>query len=68
MKAIKIHWLTTLLQYQVFEVLVPKRGTIGDVITKVLHKVNVSESDLLIYLFGQDEIINFMRCLNLIGH
>ncbi|KAK6884573.1 Ubiquitin carboxyl-terminal hydrolase 15 [Candida tropicalis] len=46
MKAVKIHWLVTLLQSQVFDVLVPKLGTIGDVVTKLLHKVNVEKKDL----------------------
>lgn len=73
LKAIKIHWLTTLLQYQVFEVLVPKRGTIGDVITKVLHKVNVSESDLphLFVWSGRNhkfhEMLKFDRALSTIS-
>ena len=73
LKAIKIHWLTTLLQYQVFEVLVPKRGTIDDVITKVLHKVNVSESDLphLFVWSGRNhkfhEMLKFDRALSTIS-
>ena len=46
MKAVKIHWLVTLLQSQVFDVLVPKLGTIGDVLTKFLHKVNVENKEL----------------------
>ncbi|EMG49350.1 Ubiquitin carboxyl-terminal hydrolase [Candida maltosa Xu316] len=46
LKAVKVHWLSTLLQYQVFEVLVPKNGTIRDVVVKLLHKVNVAEKDL----------------------
>ena len=46
LKSVKIHWLSTLLQSQVFDVLVPKLGTIGDVVTKLLHKVNVQKKDL----------------------
>ncbi|RCK67165.1 Ubiquitin carboxyl-terminal hydrolase 15 [Candida viswanathii] len=53
LKAVKVHWLTTLLQSQVFEVLVPKLGTVGDVVAKLLHKVNVPKKDLPhLFLWG----------------
>lgn len=41
LKSIKIHWLNSLLQYQVFELLVPKNGLVSDLILKLLHKVNI---------------------------
>ena len=41
LKSVKIHWLSSLLQYQVFELLVPKNGLVSDLLVKLLHKVNV---------------------------
>ncbi|EGW32749.1 uncharacterized protein SPAPADRAFT_54773 [Spathaspora passalidarum NRRL Y-27907] len=46
LKAVKIHWLTSLLQYQVFEILISKTGTVHDLIEKLLHKVNIPKSHL----------------------
>lgn len=45
LKAVKIHWLTSLIQYQVFELLVPKNSTIAELIAKLIHKVNVPKKD-----------------------
>lgn len=45
LKAVKIHWLTSLIQFQVFELLVPKNGTVADLVSKLLHKVNILEKD-----------------------
>ncbi|KAK6204314.1 ubiquitin carboxyl-terminal hydrolase [Scheffersomyces amazonensis] len=45
LKSVKIHWLTSLLQYQVFELLVARNGSIRDLIIKLLHKVSVSPKD-----------------------
>ncbi|CAI5758987.1 unnamed protein product [Candida verbasci] len=40
LKSIKIHWLNhTLLQYQIYELLVPRLGTVGDIIKKLLNKL-----------------------------
>ncbi|ABN66910.2 Ubiquitin carboxyl-terminal hydrolase [Scheffersomyces stipitis CBS 6054] len=46
LKSVKIHWLSSLLQYQVFELLVPRNGLVLDLINKLLHKVNVPKKDL----------------------
>ncbi|KAK6454584.1 ubiquitin carboxyl-terminal hydrolase [Scheffersomyces xylosifermentans] len=46
LKSVKIHWLHSLLQYQVFELLVPKNGLVVDLINKLLHKVHVPKKDL----------------------
>lgn len=46
LKPFKVFWLSNLLQYQEFELLVPKRGTVQDLINKLLHKVDVPEKDL----------------------
>ncbi|KAI5953778.1 UBP15 [Candida theae] len=46
LKSFKVFWLSNLLQYQEFELLVPKRGTLQDLVNKLLHKVEVSEKDL----------------------
>ncbi|KAI5959658.1 UBP15 [Candida margitis] len=46
LKSFKVFWLSNLLQYQEFELLVPKRGTLTDLINKLLHKVEVPENDL----------------------
>lgn len=46
LKLFKVFWLNNLLQYQEFELLVPKRGTLQDLINKLLHKVDVPDKDL----------------------
>ncbi|KAG7662287.1 UBP15 [[Candida] subhashii] len=46
LKAFKIHWLTSLLQYQVYELLVPKKGLVSDLVNKLMHKVNIPQRHL----------------------
>ncbi|RLV91497.1 Ubiquitin carboxyl-terminal hydrolase 15 [Spathaspora sp. JA1] len=70
LKAVKIHWLTSLLQYQVFEILISKTGTVYDLIEKLLHKVNVPKDHLkyLLCWAGNNhmftELIKFDMSLN----
>ncbi|ODV82424.1 uncharacterized protein CANTADRAFT_44255 [Suhomyces tanzawaensis NRRL Y-17324] len=45
LKAVKVHWLSSLLQYQVFELLVPKKGLVSDLINKLIHKVKIPKKD-----------------------
>lgn len=41
LKAVRINWLSSILQIQSFELLVPKDGTVSDMVTKLIHKVNI---------------------------
>ncbi|KAK6465021.1 ubiquitin carboxyl-terminal hydrolase [Scheffersomyces coipomensis] len=45
LRSIKIHWLTSLLQYQLFELLVPKNGSVRDLMSKLLNKVSTPAKD-----------------------
>ncbi|CAH2354774.1 ubiquitin carboxyl-terminal hydrolase 15 [[Candida] railenensis] len=47
MKLIKFNWLTSLVHFQTFELLVPRKGLVGeDLMQKILHKIQVSEESL----------------------
>ncbi|CAK9439700.1 uncharacterized protein LODBEIA_P38000 [Lodderomyces beijingensis] len=46
LKSFKVYWLNNLLQYQMFELLVPRKGDVRDLVNKLLHKVNVPEKYL----------------------
>lgn len=67
LKAIKIHWLSSILQYHTLELLVPKTNTVADAVKKLIHKLEIPEklwSNLLV-LAGQDnkysELVRFDR-------
>lgn len=46
LKEIKVYWLNTLLNYQLFELLVPRNGNVKDLIEKLLHKVEIPRNQL----------------------
>ncbi|KAI5952236.1 UBP15 [Candida jiufengensis] len=46
LKGFKVYWFNNLLQLQMFELLVPKNGNVRDIINKLLHKVQIPESNL----------------------
>lgn len=67
MKAIKIHWLNSILQSHLLDLLVPKTSTVAEVIKKLIHKLDIPEehwSNLLVWA-GQDnkyaDLIKFDR-------
>jgi len=46
MKSIKVHWLTSgYIHYQVLDILIPKTGTVQDLIDKLQHKLGFDEKD-----------------------
>lgn len=45
LKSIRIHWLTSLLQYQTYEFLIARDGTVRDLISKLIHKLNIPEKE-----------------------
>lgn len=65
LRAFKVYWLSNLLQYQEFELLVPKRGTLQDLINKLLHKVEVPEKDLKHLLCWSGSNHKFSKILRL---
>ncbi|CAK7891229.1 ubiquitin carboxyl-terminal hydrolase 15 [[Candida] anglica] len=47
MKLIKLNWLSSLIHYQTFEFLVPKKSIVGeDLMTKLLHKIDINPDHL----------------------
>lgn len=46
MKSIKIFWLNSVLQYQLFDLLVPKTSTVRDLVNKLIHKLEISPKHL----------------------
>lgn len=70
LKSIKIYWLHSILQYQLFDLLVPKTSTVADLVKKLVHKLNVSPqqmSNLLVWA-GLDskyaDLIKFDRSID----
>lgn len=52
MKSIKIYWLNSILQFHLFDLLVPKTSTVAEVVKKLIHKLNVPKehwSNLLVW-------------------
>ena len=46
MKSIKVHWLTSgYIHYQLLDILIPKTGTIQDLIDKIQHKTGFDAKD-----------------------
>lgn len=63
-KAVKIHWLTSIIQSQVFELLVPMNGKVSDLIQKLLHKVNVPKKDykhILVWSGSNHSYVDLIR-------
>ena len=46
LRPFKVYWLSNLLQFQVFELLVKRSETVRELVSKLLHKVKVPESQL----------------------
>lgn len=46
MKSIKIFWLNSVLQYQLFDLLVPKSSTVRDLVNKLVHKLEINPKHL----------------------
>lgn len=67
LKSVKIFWMNTIQQFQLFDLLVPKTSTVADLVTKLIHKLSVPPklwSNLLVWA-GQDskysDLVKFDR-------
>lgn len=69
-KSIKIHWLNNIIQSQLFDFLIPKDGTILDLMHKLLNKIDVPANQLnnILVWAGHDhkytELIKFDRSID----
>lgn len=69
MKSVKIYWLSTILQFHLLDLLVPKTSTVADLIKKVIDKMDVPKehwSNLLVWA-GQEskyaDLVKFDRSI-----
>lgn len=73
MKSIKIYWLNSILQYQLFDLLMPKSSTARDLINKLINKLNIPSNQLnnILLWAGLDhkyvELIKFDRTIESIN-
>lgn len=69
LKSVKIHWMSTLLQSQLLDLLVPKTSSVKDLVDKLVHKLDIPEnqwSGILVWA-GQEgkyaDLVKFDRSI-----
>lgn len=73
MKSIKIFWLTNIMHYHIFDILVPRLGTVEDLLKKLISKVHLDEEKyrgILVWAGNENkysELIRFDRTLESIS-
>lgn len=64
MKSIKIYWLSSILQFHLLDLLVPKTSTVAEVIKKLVHKLNVPKehwSNLLVWASQDSKYADLLK-------
>lgn len=64
MKSIKIFWLSSILQFHLLDLLVPKTSTVAEVIKKLIHKLNVPRehwSNLLVWTSQEGKYADLVK-------
>lgn len=64
MKSIKLYWLNSLLQFQLFDLLMPKTSTANELINKLIHKLNIPEkqrNDILLWAGLEHKYVDLIK-------
>lgn len=64
MKSVKIYWLNSLLQFQLFDLLMPKTSTARDLVNKLIHKLNIPEkqrNDILLWAGLEHKYVDLIK-------
>lgn len=72
MRSIKVNWVSTLVLSQLYDLLIPKSGVVGDIVKKMLHKTDIKDDSLhdILMWTGKDhkyaDLLRFERKLETI--